>query len=70
MKTAFPYRYILALPNFEYGRLVWLNIKEETRQRQGVLMNNHFLLNHCWYDMEKLTVYVSSNLKAQYKNLC
>ena len=27
MKTAFPYRYILGLPTFEYGCLVGLNIK-------------------------------------------
>ena len=45
MKTAFPYRYILALPTFEYGCLVWLNIKERARQRQGALISNHCLLN-------------------------
>ena len=47
MKTVFPYRYILALPTFEYVCLMWLNIKEGTRQRQGALMSNHCLLSHC-----------------------
>ena len=45
MKTAFPYRYILALPTFEYDCLVWLNIKERARQRQGALISNHCLLS-------------------------
>ena len=45
MKTAFPYRYILALPTFDYGCLVWQNIKEWARQRQGALISNHCLLS-------------------------
>ena len=47
-----------------------LNIKEGMRQRRGALMSNHFLIGHRWYDMEKLTVPGSSNLKAQHKVLC
>ena len=59
MKTACPYRYILELPTFEYDCLVGLNIKEGTRQRQGET-----------YNVEKLTVSGSSNLKVQHKVLC
>ena len=53
MKAAFPYRYILTLPTFKYGCLVWLNINEGKRQRQAALMSNHCLLSNCRYDMEK-----------------
>ena len=45
VKTAFPYRYILKLPTFEYC-LMGLNIKEGTRQRQEALMSNHCLICH------------------------
>ena len=69
-KTAFPYRYILELHIFEYGCLVGLNMKEGTRQRQEALMSNHCLINHRWYDVEKITVPGSSNLKAQHTVLC
>ena len=31
MKIAFPYRYILELPTFEYGCLMGLNSKEGTK---------------------------------------
>ena len=53
MKAAFLYRYILALPTFENGCLVWLNINEGTRQRKAALMSNHCLLSNCRNDMEK-----------------
>ena len=46
------------------------NIKEGTRQSQEALMSNNCLINHCWYNVEKLTVSDSSNLKAQHKVLC
>ena len=46
MKTEFPYQYILDLPNFEYGCLVGLNIKDGTRQRQGALTSNHCLISY------------------------
>ena len=70
MKTAFPYRYILELPTFEYGCLVGPNIKERTRQRYGALMRNRWLISHRWHDVEKLTVPGGSDLKTQHKVLC
>ena len=46
-----------------------LNVKEETSQRQGVLMSNHCLMSHRLNDVEKITVSGSSNLKTQQKVL-
>ena len=69
MKTTFPYQYILKLPTFEYGCLVGSDIKEGTRQSQGVLMSNDCLISHCLYDVEKLAVPGSGNLEAQHKVL-
>ena len=57
------------LPIFEYGCLVRLNIKEGTRQRQGALMSYVCLMSHRFYDVEKLTLLGSGNLKAQRKVL-
>ena len=46
------------------------NIRERMRQRYRALVSNHCLISHCRYDIEKLTVQCSSNLKAQRKVLC
>ena len=69
MKTAFPYRYLLELPTFEYGCLIELNIKKGTRERQGKLMSNQCLICHCRYDVEELPMPGSSNLMAEHKVL-
>ena len=47
VKTAFPYRYLLELPTFEYGCLMELNIKKATKQKQGTLMSNQCLICRC-----------------------
>ena len=46
VKTTFSYGYILALPLFECGCIVGLNMKDWKRQRQGALMSNHCLISH------------------------
>ena len=66
----FPYRYIPELSTFYLSTFMGLNIKEGRRQRQGALISNHCLISHRWYDVEKLTVSGSSNLKAQHKVFC
>ena len=44
---AFPYRYILELPTFEYSCLMGLNIKEGTRQRQSAPLSDMPPLIRC-----------------------
>ena len=62
MKTAFPYRYPLELPTFEYGCLMELIIKKETKERQGTLMSNQCLICLCytmWGNLQCVAVVIS-----------
>ena len=60
----------LRITNFWIWLFVRPHIKETTRQKQGALMTNYFLISHRWCDAEKLTVPDSSDLGTQHKVLC
>ena len=66
----------ISIPIHSGTTYFWLSLFAGAKYQGGdeaearALISNHCLINHCWYDLEKLTVPGSSNLKKQYKVLC